>query len=160
MVFVHGLLVNADLWRDVVPVVADTGLRCIAPDWPMGSHPTAVPGADLSPPGLAALIAAFLERLDLDDVSIVANDTGGAITQILMTRHPSGSAAWCSLIRLPGTVLPTGLRIPADDGAHSGIVVGPDPTAADAGAASVAVHVRLGCKASHRADRSRLILAA
>jgi len=96
VVFVHGLLVNADLWRDVVPVVADTGLRCIAPDWPMGSHPTAVPGADLSPPGLAALIAAFLERLDLDDVSIVANDTGGAITQILMTRHPSGSAAWCS----------------------------------------------------------------
>jgi pimeloyl-ACP methyl ester carboxylesterase len=59
VVFVHGLLVNADLWREVVPSVAEAGLRCIAPDWPMGSHPTAVPHADLSPPGLAALIASF-----------------------------------------------------------------------------------------------------
>ncbi len=88
VVFVHGLLVNADLWRAVVPAVAEGGLRCIAPDWPMGSHATAVPDADLSPPGLAALIASFLERLELHDVTVVANDTGGAITQILMTRHP------------------------------------------------------------------------
>jgi pimeloyl-ACP methyl ester carboxylesterase len=47
-----------------------------------------VPGADLTPPGVAALIAAFLEELDLHDVTIVANDTGGALTQILMTQHP------------------------------------------------------------------------
>lgn len=88
VVFVHGLLVNADLWRAVVPGVADAGFRCIAPDWPLGSHEVAVPHADLSPPGLAALIAAFLDRLDLSDVTIVANDTGGALTQILMAKHP------------------------------------------------------------------------
>ena len=88
VVFVHGLLVNADLWRAVVPGVADAGFRCIAPDWPLGSHEVAVPHADLSPPGLAALIAAFLDRLDLSDVTIVANDTGGALTQILMAEHP------------------------------------------------------------------------
>jgi pimeloyl-ACP methyl ester carboxylesterase len=91
VVFVHGLLVNADLWRAVVPGVADAGFRCIAPDWPLGSHEVAVPHADLSPPGLAALIAAFLDRLDLSDLSdvtIVANDTGGALTQILMAEHP------------------------------------------------------------------------
>lgn len=88
VVFVHGLLVNADLWRKVVPSVAAAGLRCIAPDWPLGSHDIAVPQADLSPPGVAALIAAFLERLDLHDVTIVANDTGGALTQILITEHP------------------------------------------------------------------------
>jgi pimeloyl-ACP methyl ester carboxylesterase len=88
VVFVHGLLVNADLWRAVVPGIADAGFRCIAPDWPLGSHEVAVPQADLSPPGLAALIAAFLDRLDLSDVTIVANDTGGALTQILMAEHP------------------------------------------------------------------------
>ena len=88
VVFVHGLLVNADLWRAVVPGIADAGFRCIAPDWPLGSHEVAMPHADLSPPGLAALIAAFLDRLDLSDVTIVANDTGGALTQILMAEHP------------------------------------------------------------------------
>lgn len=88
VLFVHGLLVNADLWRAVVPPVAAAGYRCIAPDWPLGAHELAVPDADLSPPGVAALVAAFLDRLDLADVTVVANDTGGAITQILMTDHP------------------------------------------------------------------------
>jgi pimeloyl-ACP methyl ester carboxylesterase len=88
VLFVHGLLVNADLWRQVVPPVAAAGYRCIAPDWPLGAHELAVPDADLSPPGVAALLAAFLDRLDLDDVTVVANDTGGAITQLLITLHP------------------------------------------------------------------------
>ncbi len=89
VVFVHGLLVNADLWRKVVPGVAAAGHRCIAPDWPFGSHSIPVPDADLSPTGAADLIAAFLDRLDLHDVTLVANDTGGAITQILLTRDRS-----------------------------------------------------------------------
>ncbi len=87
VVFVHGLLVNADLWRKVVPSLQ--GCRSIAPDWPLGSH--SVPmraGADLSPTGVADLIAEFLAALDLEDVTVVANDTGGALTQLLMTRHP------------------------------------------------------------------------
>lgn len=88
VVFVHGLLVNADLWRLVIPVVADAGYRCLAPDWPLGAHELPVPHADLSPPGLAAMIAAFLEELDLSDATIVANDTGGGLTQIVMAYHP------------------------------------------------------------------------
>ena len=89
VVFVHGLLVNADLWRAVVPTVADAGFRCLAPDWPLGSHELAMaPDADLTPPGLARLIAAFLDELDLSDVTLVANDTGGALVQILMASRP------------------------------------------------------------------------
>jgi len=89
VVFVHGLLVNGDLWRAVVPGVAQAGYRCLAPDWPFGSHSMPMPpGADLTPPGAADLIADFLDALDLSDVTLVANDTGGAITQILMTRRP------------------------------------------------------------------------
>jgi pimeloyl-ACP methyl ester carboxylesterase len=89
VVFVHGLLVNADLWRNVVPTVADAGFRCLAPDWPLGAHHTPLPpSADLSPSGVARMIADFLDALDLTEVTIVANDTGGALTQLLMTEHP------------------------------------------------------------------------
>jgi pimeloyl-ACP methyl ester carboxylesterase len=88
VLFVHGLLVNGDIWRNVVPVLAEAGYRCVTPDWPLGSHRVPMPGADLTPPGVAALIASFLEALDLRDVTIVANDTGGALTQILITQHP------------------------------------------------------------------------
>jgi len=89
VVFVHGLLVNANLWRNVVPAVADAGFRCIAPDWPLGAHRVPMPSdADLTPSGVAQLIAEFLEVLELTDVTVVANDTGGAITQVLMANHP------------------------------------------------------------------------
>src|SRR5688500_6665583 len=88
VLFVHGLLVNADLWQYVVPEVAAAGARCIAVDWPLGAHRIAVPDADLSPPGVADLIAEFMEVLGLENVTLVANDTGGALTQILLTRHP------------------------------------------------------------------------
>ena len=88
IVFVHGLLVNGDLWRKVVPLLSDR-YRCIAPDWPLGAHEVPLsPEADLTPPGLAKLIADFLEALDLHDATIVSNDTGTALTQILATTHP------------------------------------------------------------------------
>ncbi|WP_246367744.1 alpha/beta fold hydrolase [Kibdelosporangium persicum] len=88
VVFVHGLLVNGDLWRHVMPAVAEAGNRCIAPDWPLGGHVTPVPDADLTPPGLAGMIAEFLDTMDLSDVTLVANDTGGALVQLLLTRNP------------------------------------------------------------------------
>jgi pimeloyl-ACP methyl ester carboxylesterase len=88
IVFVHGLLVNGDLWRKVVPQLADR-YRCITPDWPLGSHEVPLnPDADLTPPGLAKLIADFLEALDLRDVTLVSNDTGTALTQLAATSHP------------------------------------------------------------------------
>jgi pimeloyl-ACP methyl ester carboxylesterase len=88
IVFIHGLLVNGDLWRKVVPPLARS-YRCITPDLPLGSHEEACrPDADLSVPGLGRLIAGFLEALDLDDVTLVANDTGGALTQVAITEHP------------------------------------------------------------------------
>src|SRR3954468_10432041 len=89
VVFVHGFLVNGDLWRKVVPAVADAGYRCITPDWPLGSHGSPMRDSqDLKPPHLAAIVASFLDALSLDDVVLVANDTGGAITQLVMTQHP------------------------------------------------------------------------
>jgi pimeloyl-ACP methyl ester carboxylesterase len=88
IVFIHGLLVNGDLWRKVVPELAKD-YRCIAPDLPLGSHERAMnEDADLSPHGVAKLIDDFLAALDLRDVTLVGNDTGGAFCQIVVTRHP------------------------------------------------------------------------
>ena len=88
VVFVHGLLVNADLWQHVVPRLAEAGMRAFAVDWPLGSHDIPVPDADLTPPGVADMVAELLEVLGLRDVTVVGNDSGGAITQILITRNP------------------------------------------------------------------------
>lgn len=88
VVFVHGYLVDGRLWDGVLDSLADR-FRCFAPDWPLGAQRLAMnPSADLSPPGIADLIANFLEALDLSDVTIVGNDSGGAMSQVLVTRHP------------------------------------------------------------------------
>ena len=88
ILFVHGFLNDASLWRKVVPLL-DRDFRCIAPDWPLGAHRTAMrPDADLTPPGLARIVADFMDALELEDVTLVGNDTGGAICQLVATRHP------------------------------------------------------------------------
>src|SRR4051794_11476907 len=75
VVFVHGYLVDSRLWDGVVDRLSDR-CRCLAPDWPIGSQRMAMnPDADLTPYGIAATIADFLEALDLDDVTIVGNDS-------------------------------------------------------------------------------------
>ena len=91
LVFAHGLLVNGDLWRKVVPALAD-GYRCITPDLPLGSHEIPVaPHADLTPTGLADLLADFIEAAGAGGGTLVANDTAGALGQILVTRRPDAA---------------------------------------------------------------------
>ncbi len=69
IVFVHGLLVNGDLWRKVVPQLADH-YRCITPDLPLGSHEIPMkPDADLSIPGVARLRAEFERRSQRNRIS-------------------------------------------------------------------------------------------
>src|SRR4051794_24321433 len=88
VVFVHGGLVNGDLLRGVVPRVADAGFRCITPDLPLGSHEWPMdPDADLSPPALSRMVVELIERLGLEQPIVVANDTGGALTQIAMAEN-------------------------------------------------------------------------
>jgi pimeloyl-ACP methyl ester carboxylesterase len=89
VVFAHGLLMNGDLWRGVVPPIAAAGYRCITPDLPLGSHePAMPPAADLSTPALAALLGDFIEAVGARDGTLVANDTGGALSQVLVTTRP------------------------------------------------------------------------
>ena len=88
IVLAHGWLINANLWRKVVPLLAATH-RCITPDLPFGSHHVPVDEAtDLSPPGCGRLIADFLAALELTDVTLVGNDSGGAYSQIATAAAP------------------------------------------------------------------------
>lgn len=90
VVFVHGVLVNGTLWHGVADRLADQGFRAITPHWPLGSHPEAMkPGADLSPRGVARIVLDFLAALDLQDVTLVGNDTGGAICQFVLDTDPT-----------------------------------------------------------------------
>jgi pimeloyl-ACP methyl ester carboxylesterase len=78
VLFVHGVYVTGALWKDVVAELGD-GFRCIAPTWPLGAHNTPTDGADLSAEAASRRIVHFMEVLDLTDVTVVANDTGGGL---------------------------------------------------------------------------------
>ena len=88
LLFVHGVVVNGDLWRKVVPQLSKD-FRCIVPDWPLGSHEIPMsPDADLTPPGLARLVVDFMDALGLETVTLVGNDTGGAVCQMVAAEYP------------------------------------------------------------------------
>jgi pimeloyl-ACP methyl ester carboxylesterase len=88
VVFAHGWLANANLWRKVIESLAGR-FTCIALDLPFGAHRVAMdPDADLSPSGCANLIASTLIALGLVDVTLVGNDSGGAYSQIAVASAP------------------------------------------------------------------------
>ena len=88
IVLLHGLLLDGRFFDQVVPRLSDR-FRVIALDLPLGCHKTSLnEGADLSTRGLAKLIADVLEALDLRDVVLVGNDTGGALAHVAATQHP------------------------------------------------------------------------
>jgi pimeloyl-ACP methyl ester carboxylesterase len=83
LVFLHGLMMDETLWTDVVAELSSS-YRCIVPLLPLGAHRHPLPEADLSLHGVAGLVLALLDDLDLDDVMLIGNDTGGAIAQVVV----------------------------------------------------------------------------
>jgi pimeloyl-ACP methyl ester carboxylesterase len=91
VVFLHGLVANGLVWRHVVDGLADRfgdQIRCIAPDLALGSHTPAVPGADLTLPGLARTVIDLLDALDIEQAVLVGNGYGGDIAQVVAACHP------------------------------------------------------------------------
>ncbi len=90
LVFFAGALANHDLWRDIIAALEDR-YRCITVDLPLGAHPWPLsPGADRSATSLARLLLDCLELLDLQDATLIANDTaGGLLLLSLATGHPA-----------------------------------------------------------------------
>ncbi len=90
LVFFAGALANGDLWRDVIVGLEDR-YRCITVDLPLGAHPWPLtPGANRSATSLARLLLDCLELLEVDDATVIANDTaGGLLLLSLATGHPA-----------------------------------------------------------------------
>lgn len=87
ILFLHGLLVDGSIWDPVVERLP--GYRCLVPELPLGSH--TAPFGDrsrLTPEGVANLAADLLDELGLEDVTLVGNDTGGALAQVIVTTRP------------------------------------------------------------------------
>jgi pimeloyl-ACP methyl ester carboxylesterase len=85
LVFLHGLLMDGTVWRKVVADLQDE-YRCVLPTLPLGGHRRPMrPDADLSLRGMALLVGEFLDRLELERVTLVMNDWGGA--QILLSEE-------------------------------------------------------------------------
>jgi pimeloyl-ACP methyl ester carboxylesterase len=78
VLFVHGVYVTGAVWNDVVAALGP-GFRCIAPTWPLGAHSTPTDAANLGAEATSRRIVHFMEALDLTDVTVVANDTGGGL---------------------------------------------------------------------------------
>ena len=89
LVFFAGALANHDLWRDVVAALQDR-YRCITIDLPLGAHPWPLSaGADRSATSLARLLPDCLELLEVEDATVVVNDTAGGLFLLsLATGHP------------------------------------------------------------------------
>ena len=99
VVFLHGYLMGAHLWDHVVHLL-EGEFRCLAPELPFGAHPVPMRAdADLTAAGLGRLVADFLDALDLGEVTLVGNDSGAAVAQVVAARHAG---------RLGGLVLATG----------------------------------------------------
>ncbi|MBL7494772.1 alpha/beta fold hydrolase [Frankia sp. CNm7] len=89
LLLLHGALCDASFWDAVAERLAAAGYRCLAPTLPLGAHRHPMrPGTDLSPPGLAALIAQLVERLGAAPVAVVSNDSATALTQLLLAARP------------------------------------------------------------------------
>jgi pimeloyl-ACP methyl ester carboxylesterase len=120
IVLIHGLLMTASLWDAVVGRLGP-GFRCIRPTLPLGAHRRPMrPEADLSLRGQVRLLAEFLERLDLHDVTLVFNDWSGA--QLLVAEGWDGRVGRLVLAScetydnyppgLPGHVAALAARLP------------------------------------------------
>ncbi len=84
LVLLHGLMMDASLWDGLITELA-SDYRCVAPTLPLGAHRHAMHAdADLSLAAIARLVTEFLDRLDLHDATLVGNDTGGALVQLIM----------------------------------------------------------------------------
>ena len=87
VLFVHGVGTSSYLWRNVIAQL-DGERRCVAFDLPLHGYTPATPDQDFTLPGLARFIADCCDALELTDFDMVANDTGGAVTQVFAATHP------------------------------------------------------------------------
>lgn len=87
VLFLHGFPLSGFQWRGAIERLS-ANRRCLAPDWMGLGYTEVAPGQSVAPAAQADMLAAFLDRLAIEQVDIVANDSGGAVAQLFVTRYP------------------------------------------------------------------------
>ncbi len=85
---VHGLLVDGRLWSGVARALAGEA-TVLLPDLPLGAHRRAVPDRSLlTPPSVAGALVDIVDGLGHERVTVLGNDTGGALSQLAVAARP------------------------------------------------------------------------
>src|SRR4029450_13283340 len=85
--FLHGFPLNGFQWRGALDRLS-AHRRCVAPDFLGLGYTQVAPGQGVAPDAPVAMLVALLDMLSIATVDVVANDSGGAVAQLLVTRHP------------------------------------------------------------------------
>jgi pimeloyl-ACP methyl ester carboxylesterase len=85
--FVHGVLLNGHLWRHQLAHLSDIR-RCIAVDLLAHGDTEIAPDQDVSVTANANMLKEFLDALNIEQIDLVGNDSGGGIAQIFAASHP------------------------------------------------------------------------
>ncbi len=83
----HGFPLNNFQWRGVIKRMSVTR-RCLAPDLLGLGYTEVADGQSVTPAAQASMIASFLEGLNVRQVDLIANDSGGAVAQLFLVAHP------------------------------------------------------------------------
>src|SRR6202045_4734470 len=85
--FVHGVVLNKHLWRHQLAGLSELR-RCIAVDLLAHGDTEIAPDQNVSVTANAQMLKEVLDALQLDQVDLVGNDSGGGIAQIFAALNP------------------------------------------------------------------------
>jgi haloalkane dehalogenase len=85
--FLHGFPLSSFQWRGAIDRLS-AHRRCLAPDLMGLGYTQVAPGQSVAPAAQAEMLAAFLDRLEVGQVDLIANDSGGAVAQLFVTKYP------------------------------------------------------------------------
>src|ERR1700680_3366135 len=85
--FVHGVVLNKHLWRHQLAGLSELR-RCLAVDLLAHGDTEIVPDQDVSVTANAQMLKEVLDALQIDQVDLVGNDSGGGIAQIFAALNP------------------------------------------------------------------------
>ena len=84
--FLHGFPLSSFQWRGAIERLS--ARRCLAPDSMGLGHTEVAPGQSVAPAAQADMLAALLDHLEVREVDLIANDSGGAVAQLFVTKYP------------------------------------------------------------------------
>jgi len=85
--FLHGFPLNGYQWRGAIDRL-QAHRRCVAPDFMGLGYTEVAEGQSVAPDAQVAMLATLLDTLSIETVDLIANDSGGAVAQLFVTRHP------------------------------------------------------------------------